>query len=154
MWTRIFFCKTYSGQLASPSLVLFRVKCYSLTNGKYWSVRQRLKILIENTYHSWKVSRGLKELSSGGWGGGLDKVVYREAQSRGSYLFILHFIKRKVLLSGGASPYRSLRGVPPPPPWKYEKLPTCSSPPCRPLNFFIHSEVKNNLWNVFVLTLS
>ena len=80
----------------------------------------------------------------GGGGGGLNKVVYREAQSRGSYLFILHFIKKKVLLSGGASPYRSLEGVPPPP-RKYEKLPTCSSAPCRPLNFFIHGEVKKNL---------
>ena len=74
---------------------------------------QRLKGLIENTYHSGKVSSGLKELSPGGWGGGegLNKVVYRGAQSRGSYLFIRHFIKKKVLLSGGASPsspYRSL----------------------------------------------
>jgi len=42
----------------------------------------------------------------GGWG--LNKVVYREAQSRGSYLFIRHFITKKVLLSGGASPFRSL----------------------------------------------
>ena len=33
-----FFPKTYSGKLAGPSLVLFRVKCYPLTNGKWWSV--------------------------------------------------------------------------------------------------------------------
>ena len=45
-------------------------------------------------------------------------------------------------------------GSNPPPPGKYEKLPTCSFPPCRPLNIFIHSEVKRNLSNVSVLTLS
>ena len=36
------------------------------------------------------------------------------------------------------------REYPPPPPEKYEKLSTGYSPPFRPLNVFIHSEVKKN----------
>ena len=75
-----------------------------------------------------------------GGGEGLKKVVYREAQSRGSYLFILHFIQRRYFFRAELLVIDHYRKYPPPP-GKYEKLPTCSSPPCRPLNFFIHSEV-------------
>ena len=89
-----FFPKTYSGKLAGPSLVLFRVKCYPLTNGK-WSVPQRLKRLIENTYHSWKVSTGLKELSPGGWGGGTERSCIQGGSIPRFFPFYRSFYKEE-----------------------------------------------------------
>ena len=52
------------------------------------------------------------------WGGDgevLKKVVYREAQSRGSYLFILHFIKRRYFFRAELLLIDHYRKYPPPP---------------------------------------
>ena len=112
---------------------------------------QRPKRLIGNTYQSWKVSRRYPLRGGGGGGGILNKVVYREAQSREVQpvtLLCAVFERRRYPFR--AEPVRIGHYRKYPLPKKNEKLSTGSSPPFRPLNVFIHSEVKKNPWNVSV----
>ena len=112
---------------------------------------QRLKRLIGNTYQSWKVSKRYPPHGGEGRGGG--KAGYSTKLYTGRLnpevqpLTLLYavFERRRYPFRAEPLGIAHYREYHPPPPEKNEKLSAGSSPPLRPLNFFIHSEVKRTL---------
>ena len=102
---------------------------------------QRLKRQPENIYHSKKSFKPAKGLIPLGGGGGTEQSCY-PGRLNTEVLTILYVIFERRRYFFRAEFLLPLSGLPP---GKYEKLPTCSYPPCRPRKFFVHSEVKKNL---------